>query len=152
MIYTIRTTVGRENAVIETLNNKIKNMQADIKSLLHPDELKGYVFVEGDITAVEKVIQGVPHIRGIIRKQASLNDVKRFLEVKAVVVKVNKGDIIEITGGPFKNEKGKVTRVDESKEEVTIELLDAAVSIPITVAMDSVKIIEFAEKPKEEVK
>lgn len=149
MIYTIRTTVGRENAVMETLNSKTKNMQAAIKSLLHPDELKGYIFIEGDINAIERVVQGVPHIRGIIRKQATLNDVKKFLEVKTVIVNVNKGDIIEITGGPFKNEKGKVTRVDESKEEVTIELLDAAVSIPITVALDSVKIIELAEKPKE---
>lgn len=152
MIYTIRTTVGRENAVMETLSSKIKNMQADVKSLLHPDELKGYIFIEGDITAVERVVQGVPHIRGIIRKQASINEIKKFLESKVVVIKINRGDIIEITGGPFKNEKGKVTRVDDSKKEVTIELLDAAVSIPITVAMDSVKIIELAEKPKEESK
>ena len=146
MIYTLRTTVGRENAVIETLNSKIRNTQTDVRSILHPDELKGYIFVEGDISAIEKVIQGVPHIRGLIRREVRAIELKKFLETKKVEIKVNRGDIVEITGGPFKNEKGKVTRVDESKEEVTIELLEAAVPIPITVSIDSVKVLESSEK------
>ena len=41
---------------------------------------------------------------------------------------------------------GKVTRVDEAKHEVTIELIEAAIPIPITVSIESVKIIEQAEK------
>jgi transcriptional antiterminator NusG len=151
MIYTLRTTVGRENAVIETLANKIKNIGADVVAILHPDELKGYVFIEGDLGAIEKSIAGVPHIRGIIRKEIRLDELKKFLEVKRVEVKINRGDIIEITGGPFKNEKGKVTRVDEAKDEVTVELLEAAIPIPITVPIDSVKIVE-GESKKEEKK
>jgi transcriptional antiterminator NusG len=138
--------VGRENAVIETLSNKIKNMQIDVKSILHPEELKGYVFIEGDVASIEKSIQGVPHIRGLLRKEIKASELKKFLEVRKVEIKINRGDIVEITGGPFKNEKGKVTRVDESKEELTIELLEAAIPIPITISMDSVKIIESVEK------
>ena len=57
---------------------------------------------------------------------------------------MNRGDIVEITGGPFKNEKGKITRVDEAKEEVTLELLEAAIPIPITVSIDSVRVLETA--------
>jgi len=52
MISTIRTTVGRENAVIETLTNKIKNMNLAIKSIFHPGELKGYIFLEGNEEAI----------------------------------------------------------------------------------------------------
>jgi len=148
MIYTIRTTVGRENAVIETLSNKIKNIQANVKSIFHPGELKGYIFIEGDFSAIEKSIQGVPHIRGLIKKEVTLNDIKKFLEVKKLEIKIDKGDIIEVTGGPFKNEKGKVIRVDEAKEEVTIELLETAVPIPITVSIDSVRVVEAANKEK----
>jgi len=148
MIYTIRTTVGRENAVIETLISKIKNMSLDIKSIFHPDELKGYIFVEGDTAAIDKVIHGVPHVKGIIRKEVSMADIKRFLEVKKIEIKINKGDVVEVTGGPFKNEKGKVIRVDEAKEELTIELLEAAVPIPITIPIDSARVIESAEKQK----
>jgi transcriptional antiterminator NusG len=152
MIYTVRTTVGRENAVIETLTNKIKNTGANVFAILHPEELKGYVFIEGDLEGIEKAIAGVPHIRGLIRKEVRIDELKKFLEVRKVEIKINRGDTIEITGGPFKNEKGKVTRVDESKEEVTVELLEAAIPIPITVPIDSVKIIESIEAKKEEKK
>jgi len=151
MILTIRTTVGRENAVIETLHNKIKNVGLDIKSILHPEELKGYIFIEGDTAAINNVIRGVPHIRGIIRKSVQMSDIKKFLETKKIEIKVDKGDIIEVTGGPFKNSKGKVTRVDEAKEEVTIELLEAAVPIPISIPIDSIRVVEHSEKPKEQM-
>jgi transcriptional antiterminator NusG len=138
--------VGRENAVMETLANKIKNTGVEVTAMLHPDELKGYIFVEGELAAVERAVMGVPHIRGIIRKEVSMEQIRKFIEVKKVEIKINRGDIIEITGGPFKNEKGKVTRVDEAKEEVTVELLEAAIPIPVTVPMDSVKIVESSEK------
>jgi len=146
MILTIRTTVGRENAVIETLISKTKNTALDIKSIFHPEELKGYIFIEGNEEAIDKIIKGVPHLKGIIRKTVKLDDIKRFLEVKKLEIKINRGDVIEVTGGPFKSEKGKVTRIDEAKEEVTLELLDAAIPIPITVSIDSVRLLEAAEK------
>lgn len=146
MIYTLRTTVGRENAVMVTLANRVKNMAFDVKSILHPDELKGYIFIEGELHEVEKSISGIPHVRGIIRKEIKLEEIKKFLESKKVEIKVNRGDIVEITGGPFKNERGKVTRVDEAKEEVTIELLEAAIPIPITVSLDSVRVYESADQ------
>jgi transcriptional antiterminator NusG len=148
MIYTLRTTVGRENAVMETLGNKVKNTGVEVTAMLHPEELKGYIFIEGTLEGVEKAVSGVPHIRGIIRKEIVMSQIKKFIDVKKVEIKINRGDIIEITGGPFKNEKGKVTRVDESKEEVTVELLEAAIPIPVTVPIDSVKIVESAEGGK----
>lgn len=146
MIYTLRTTVGRENAVVNTLTNKIENTGMDIKALLYPAELKGYIFIEGDISAVEKLIQGVPHVRGLIRKEVLMQQIKQFLETKKAEIKINRGDVIEIIGDPFKGEKGKVTRIDEAKEEITVELLEAAVPIPITVSTDSVRIVEREKK------
>ena len=146
MIRTVRTTVGRENAVIEALASKIKNSKMDIRCIFYPAELKGYIFVEGDEEAINNVIKTVPHVKGIIKKEVSINDIKKFLEVKKIEIKVNRGDVVEIIAGPFKNEKGKVTRVDEAKEELTIELLDAAIPIPITIPIDSTKVIEAADK------
>jgi len=148
MIRTIRTTVGRENAVIETLTSKIKNMGLAIKSIFHPGELKGYIFLEGEEEVINELIKGVPHVKGIIRKEVSMIDIKKFLEVKKIEIKINRGDIVEVTGGPFKNEKGKVTRVDEAKSELTIEFLEAAVPIPITIPIDSARLVEAAEKEK----
>jgi transcriptional antiterminator NusG len=146
MITTIRTTVGRENAVIETLTNRIKNIGLGIKSIFHPGELKGYIFIEGEEEVINELIKGVPHVKGIIRKEVSMADIKKFLEVKKIEIKINRGDVVEVTGGPFKNEKGKVTRVDEAKGELTIEFLEAAVPIPITIPIESARLIESAEK------
>jgi transcriptional antiterminator NusG len=146
MIYTVRTTVGRENAVIETLLSKSKSSTMNIKAIFHPEELKGYVFLEGDEESIDNIVKAVPHVKGIIKKEVKIDDIKKFLETKKIEIKVNRGDVIEVTSGPFKNEKGKVTRVDEAKEEVTIELLEAAIPIPITVPIESVKVIEAIEK------
>ena len=146
MIRTIRTTVGRENAVIEALTSKVKNSSLDIRCIFYPAELKGYIFLEGDEEAINEIIKTVPHVKGIIKKDVKISDIKKFLEVKKIEIKVNRGDVVEIIAGPFKNEKGKVTRVDEAKEELTIELLDAAIPIPITIPIDSAKVIEAAEK------
>ncbi|MFH1473356.1 MAG: transcription elongation factor Spt5 [Candidatus Aenigmatarchaeota archaeon] len=148
MIYTVRTTVGRENAVIETLTRKIKCRTLDIRTVFHPGELKGYIFVEGGEEDIDTIIKAVPHVKGLIRREVKIDEIKNFLEVKKIEIKINRGDVIEVTSGPFKNEKGKVTRVDEAKEEVTIELLEAAIPIPITVPIDSVRVLEAIESEK----
>jgi transcriptional antiterminator NusG len=50
-----------------------------------------------------------------------------------------KGDLIEITSGPFKGERAKVVRIDKEKEEVTVELVEVAVPIPVTIKMGTIK-------------
>ena len=59
------------------------------------------------------------------------------------------GDIVEMISDHFKNEKGKVTRIDKKKEEVVVSLLGAAVPIPITVKIDNVRVIR-RESEKED--
>lgn len=142
MIYTVKTVVGRENIVLDTIATKAKVEHLNIQTILHPEEIKGYVFVEGDIKDVEKAVQMVPHIRGLIKKPVEMSQIQRFLEPKTVEIELTNGDIVEIIGGPFKGEKGRVTRYDKTKREVTIELLEVTVPIPVTVSVEFVKILE----------
>ncbi len=142
MIATIRTTTGRENVVIESIIARIKTRKLPIKSLFHPEEFRGYVFIEGDINDIEATIKGIPHIRGLINKDVSLSELERFLIEEKREVKVEVGDIIEVIGGPFKGEKGKITRVDNTKNEVVVEFLEAAIPIPVTISINSVRIYE----------
>ena len=142
MIITIRTTTGRENVVIDTLTTKIQNVGAAIKSMFHPEELRGYIFIEGEINDIEQIIQGVPHIRGILGHEVKPEEVEKFLVPEKQEIKVEINDIVEIIIGPFKGEKGKVTRVDETKSEITVELLEAAIPIPVTISVNSVRIFE----------
>ncbi len=152
MIYTIKTTAGRENAVVTALANRVQKLGVDVKAIFYPSELRGYIFVEvGEEVAIETILKGIPHIKGIIRKPVKIDEIKHFLEAKTPEIKIARGDIVEITAGPFKGERGKVVRIDEAKEEVTVEFLDVAVPIPTTISIDNVRLVEkFEEEKKEE--
>lgn len=154
MIYAVRTTSGREDIVIDLLTTKIKTSALAIKSVLHPAEIKGYIFVEGNLGDIQKAVQGMMHVRGIIETPIKLEEIRHFLEHKKAVIRIAKGNIVEIIGGPFKGEKGKITRIDKVKDEVTIELLDATIPIPVTIAAELVKILKKgeAEEKEEETK
>ena len=78
------------------------------------------------------------------------SEVEHMLEQAKVAVNIRKNDIVEIIAGPFKREKARVVRIDEAKEDVVVELLEAAVPIPITVKLDSVKVIRRDEDEEEE--
>ena len=142
MIFTIRTTTGRENVVIESLSTKAKKNGIEVRSLFHPTELRGYIFAEGEQKDVESLIKGVPHIRGIINKPVEIRDIEKFLIPEKNEIKIELGDVVEITGGPFKGEKGKVTRTDDTKNEITVEFLEATIPIPVTISINSVRIHE----------
>lgn len=150
MIYTIKTTAGRENAVVTALANRVNKTGMNVKAIFRPTELRGYIFVEiGEEVAIESLLRGIPHVKGIIRKPVKIEEIKHFLEAKAPEIKLARGDIVEITGGPFKGERGKIVRIDEAKEEVTVEFLDVAVPIPTTISIDNVRLIEKFEGKKE---
>ncbi|MBI2173207.1 MAG: transcription elongation factor Spt5 [Candidatus Aenigmarchaeota archaeon] len=142
MMLTIRTTTGRENVVIDSLSTKIKNHNIPIKSLMHPEDLRGYIFAEGVQEDVENLIKNVPHIRGIINKEVKVEEVERFMIAEKSEVKFEVEDVVEIVGSPFKGELAKITRVDETKNEITVELLEAAIPIPVTISVNSVRIHE----------
>jgi transcriptional antiterminator NusG len=149
-IFAIRTTSGREDIVIDIMSTKLRTHALEVKSVFHPAEIKGYVFAEGSSGAVHKAVQGLMHIRGVIDKPVPLDDIKHFLETERKDrIHVEEGNIVEIIGGPFKGEKGKITRVDSVKDEVTIELLDASIPIPVTIATEFIKIIKRAKENSE---
>lgn len=148
MLATIRTTTGRENIVLESIAARVKKQNITIKSLLHPEELRGYIFIEGESEDIEAAIKGIPHIRGLINKDVPLEQIEKFIIAEKREIKFEIGDIVEIVGGPFKGETGKITRVDETKNEVTVEFLEAAIPIPVTISMNSIRMYE--KKKKEE--
>ncbi len=105
-------------------------------------------------TDAEMALHGVPYARGLLPREIPYPEIEHMLEQVKVEMNIQKNDIVEIIAGPFKRENAKVTRIDKAKEEVVVELLEAAVPIPITVKMDSVKVIrrETEEEEGEEEK
>ena len=150
MIYTIRTTSGREEIVIDILMTRLRSEGYNIKAIFHPAEIKGYVFVEGTSGDIHKALHGMMHVRGVIEKPIKLSDIQHFLEVRKDRIKVDIGDVVEIIGGPFKGERGKIQRIDKVKDEATIELLEASIPIPVTISTEFVKVVKKQKKEGEE--
>jgi len=138
-IYTIRTTIGQEKSVAELIANRVKIHKLVIKSILVPETLRGYIFIEtSERGAIDEAISGISHVRGSVGK-TNINELSHFLIPRPPTEGLATGDIVEITGGPFKGTRAKVTRVDTTKEEVTVELLDSPAPIPIRVHGDYVR-------------
>jgi len=118
----------------------------DIRALLVPDVLKGYVLVESPSPEiVDQAIQGVPHARSVIKGASSIEEVEHFLTPRPAVTGITEGAVVELISGPFKGEMARVKRVDQAKEEITVELFEAMVPIPITVRGDNVRVLSRDE-------
>ena len=77
--------------------------------------------------------------------ESPLGDVLPYLEPKAATTGIEEGSIVEIHGGAFRGQAARVTRVTESKEEVTVELFEAAVPVALTVRADQVRVTQRVE-------
>ena len=144
--YAVKTTVNQERAVANLMELTIKKENLRVYSILAPRELRGYILVEAENQDdVERAIRGIPHARGVIKGATSFEEVEHFLTPKKVVASIQEGSIVEIISGPFKGEKARVKRVDEAHEEITVELIDAVVPIPVTVRGDHVRVIDQKE-------
>lgn len=152
-VYAVKTTVNQEQAVANMVENAIEEKgkgEHGIKAILVPEELKGYVLIEASFSApIEQIVQSIPHARGLVKGDMGLEEVEHFLTPKPSVTGIIEGSIIEIVSGPFKGERARVKKVDEAHEEITIELFEAMVPIPVTVRGDSVRVLSKEEKEGE---
>ncbi len=126
---------------------RIETNKLPIKAILVPEVLKGYVFIEADGPHfVDEAITGIKHVRSRVPGIVSFSEVERYIIVRPVIEELDVEDVVEVVGGPFKGMRAKITRVDETKEEVTLELLEATFTLPITVHADYVRLVEKAKK------
>jgi len=141
-IYGLKTTANREDQVMDFVVSNVQKKKLEVFAVIRPHGMRGYIFLESeDKTAAEQAAFNVPYARGVLPKPIDYEEIEHMLEQVKREISIKQNDIVEIVSGPFKSEKARVTRIDKTKEEVVVELLEAAVPIPITVKMDSVKVI-----------
>jgi transcriptional antiterminator NusG len=149
-VFAVRTTAGQEKNVADMIASKVESGKLPIKAVFVPEMLKGYVFVEaGGPHFVEQAIGGIKHVRSRVPGLVSFSEVERYIVVKPVIEELGIDDLVEVVGGPFKGMRAKITRIDKTKEEVTLELLEATFTLPITVHADYVRLVEKAKKEEE---
>ncbi len=142
-IFGVRTAANREDQVVDFLSSKIQRAtELEVYAVVRPHGMRGYVFLEAKTKIdAEQSIQGVPYARGILPEAIPYQEIEHMLEQVKIEMNIKKSDIVEIISGAFKREQAKVIRINKAKEEIVVELLEAAVPIPITVKMDAVKVI-----------
>ena len=148
-IFAIKTTAKQERAVADSIKKAVEETRTDIRvvAIIVPDELRGYVLVETPEShaRIEQLVEMIPHARAVVKGETKLEEVAHFLVPKPVVSGIEEGTIVELIAGPFKGEKAVVKRVDMGKEEITVELYESVVPIPITVRGDHVRVVEKVE-------
>ncbi|HJO14841.1 MAG TPA: transcription elongation factor Spt5 [Candidatus Pacearchaeota archaeon] len=141
-IFIIKVTTNKEDRALELISDKVHKKGLNIHSLARPHGLRGYIFLEAtDRDSAEEAAYNLPYVKGIIGKTVSYEEIKNMIEPVLEEINIEKGDIVEIIGEPFKKEKAKVIRVDKSKGDAVVTLLAAVVPIPVTVKLDNVKVV-----------
>ncbi len=158
-LYILKTSIGQEQNVANEIRARLsgtgslKDIRDKIFAVLNPTHLKGFIFIEATaIHHVQKLIGrvgvGVTPLKNcskVLGGEAPLEDVLPYLEPKAATSGIEEGCIVEISGGAFRGQAARVTRVAETKEEVTVELFEAAVPVALTVRADQVRVTQRVE-------
>jgi transcriptional antiterminator NusG len=145
--FIVRVTSSQERITADILQNKIEKSTVPVYSIILAEGMRGYVILEAqDENAARELILDEPHVKGILTKPLNEEDLNKMLEVKKTTQEISVNDIIEFMSGPFKGYKARVIKVETTKEEITVELMDVAVPIPVTTKASIARIIQKAEK------
>ncbi|MEM1989952.1 MAG: transcription elongation factor Spt5 [Candidatus Bathyarchaeia archaeon] len=141
-IFAISTTVGQEKNVAKIIMGRVEANNIPVKAIIVPENLKGYVLIEADGPhLVERATANIKHIKSRVPGILSLSEVEKYIITKPVISELDIDDIVEVISGPFRGMRAKITDIDRSKGEVTIELLEASFTLPVTVHADYVRLV-----------
>lgn len=140
--FIIRVTLGREAQVMERLESQLVRV-AGIFSIIKPYSLKGYIVVESDTyESVSQLIYNIKHIRGIIKRELTVEEALKTIEKKKQTIEINIGDVVKVLSGPFKGETATVKSVNKDRGEITVMFLESAVPINVNIKISDVSTIK----------
>jgi transcriptional antiterminator NusG len=147
-VIAVKSSIGHERAVADAIYARAKAKDIGVFAVLVPANLRGYVLVESmNPDRLEEIVRGIRRARGVVKGRdesqgIAFTDIDLYLTPKPIVSGIMEGDIVELVAGPFKGEKARVMKIDETKEEITVELFEAMVRIPVTVRGDHVRVLQ----------
>jgi len=142
-IMVLKTQMDQEKSVADSLMSKAQLGEKDIYAIFSPPGLRGYVFVEGMNTdRLREKTRDIKKARSFVDGETNIEEISHYLVPVSAVIGIVEGDLVELVNGPFKGEIARVQQIDQGKEEITVELIEAMVPIPVTVKGDSVRVIE----------
>ena len=143
MFFAVRTTAGQEKNAAELVEVKARAKELALISILAPETLRGYIFIEATSPhLIEEAISGIRYIKSRVPGRVQFTEIEKYLTTKPIIEELDVGYTVEITGGPFKGMRAKITRVNPVRKEATLELLEATFTLPITVNVDYLKLVQ----------
>ncbi len=151
LIMALKTTVGNEYPVSKDLERQSEkdkqerlerdpNATNEVLAVMSPYEVKGYVFVETmHPDRVSFIAKGIKGYKGSVEGDIKLEEIEHYLTPKPAVTGLELGAFVELIDGPFKGEKAKIISIDSNKEEVTVQLIESMVPIPVTVRAEAIR-------------
>jgi len=143
--FVAKVTSGQERVIANMLQNKASKFGSTIYSIIVVEGMRGYIIIEAeDEVACRNFITKEKNIHGILQKPLGEDEIEKLVAIKTLAAEIAKDDIIEFVAGPFKGYKAKVIKVDDLKGDVTVELMDVVVPIPITTKLNTARVVEKA--------
>jgi len=139
-VIAVKSSIGHERTVADAVYARAKAKDVGVFAILAPVESM-------NPDRLEELVRGIRRARGVVKgrddaKGIGFSDIDLYLTPKPIVSGIMEGDIVELVAGPFKGEKARVMKIDETKEEITVELFEAMVRIPVTVRGDHVRVLQ----------
>ena len=154
VIIALKTTVGNEIQVSKDLKvrgdkdkeeRRVTNENAvnEVLAIMAPHDVKGYAFVETmHPDRIAFIARGIRGFKGIVEGDIKIDEIVHYLTPKPAVAGLELGAFVELIDGPFKGEKAKIISIDSSKEEVTVQLIESMVPIPVTVRAEAIRMLD----------
>lgn len=143
--YALKVTAGQEYNVAVMLNNRARRGDYKVGALLVIPGLKGMIFVESEgMYEARRLAYGIKHVRGVVKGAVTVEEMENLLKPRPLAEQLNIGDVVEIIRGPFAGMRGRIINIDRVKNEVKVELAEAAYVLPVTISADDVRIVQRA--------
>lgn len=137
----LKTQANQEKSVANSIRTKVlESPEKDIYAILSPVKLSGYIFIEGMNTdRMREKTRGIRKARQFLDGETKIEDLEQYFTPVPTITGFQEGDIVELADGPFKGVKARVKFIDEKNEDITVELIEGMMPIPVTVRGESVR-------------
>lgn len=137
----LKTQANQEKSVANSIRTKVmESPEKDIYAILSPVKLTGYIFVEAMNTdRMREKTRGIRKARNFLDGETDISQLEQYFTPVPTITGFVEGDIVELADGPFKGVKARVKFIDEKNENITVELIEGMMPIPVTVRGESVR-------------
>jgi predicted cation transporter len=128
----VKTSDGFEKEAAAELAGRAELRGARVWSVFIPEGVPGHVIVEtDDPSEVAGLLVGARHARSLVKPAPGSPDLSGLVESRILETDPAEGQIVELVGGPFKGQTGKVASARQPDGAIRVELHESRFVVPV---------------------